>query len=330
MNNRKQTRLASVFAVLCAAMASATITQAQIVSNITGEIDLMLYPFFDNGWVWSDEANDFIYQPLVPQHRYTPVGFSDISTSFDGDGYYSAGGLGIFEYQYESKKPAEALLTFHAYADSLDRGDGAGGYSKLNMQITFSQPVQYRFEADVIDVPIYYEVSFNGRQADAWYDAMGIYGGTFPPTYHYDNPMPDGWDTYVDQGVLPAGTYDLSVAAYSSLHRYGIGLDSEGSASLYIRLLGDVNSNGRVGIEDLNRVLTHWNRTIDKPGSQQGDLNGDEFVGIEDLNQVLGNWNAKVRPPAAVVTIPEPTAGAALAGLLVITMTGRRLSRRNA
>ncbi|MCH7814775.1 MAG: hypothetical protein IID40_12235, partial [Planctomycetes bacterium] len=227
-------------------------------------------------------------------------------------------------YEYLSIKPAEASFNFHATADSFDAGDGAGGRASLQLQVTFSQPVYYRFEADVIGVPVLYKVSFNGQGAEAWYSAMGIYGGSFPPTYHYDNPMPDGWDTYVDEGILPAGTYQLSVSAYASLHRYGIGIGSQGTASLHIQLLGDVNLNGRVGVEDLTMVLNHWGMTPSKGGAPRGDLNGDGFIGIEDLNMVLAGWNADVRAPnSAAVPVPEPATGCALAAVGLALTRGR-------
>ncbi len=316
---RKQTRRAGTTAVLCFAM-TAALAHAQIVSDADGQIDLTLRPFFDTQPAWSDELQKWIPAPTESQHETIPVGLSDVSGSINGAGYYSVGGLSTFDYQYLPIGVGQAWFGFHAYADSLDAGDGAGGHAALNLRVTFPQAVRYRFEAEVIDVPVLYEVSFNGREAEAWYDAFGIYGGTFPPTFHYDNPMPDGWDTYVDEGILPAGTYDLSVAAYSRLHRYGIGLDSEGTASLHVQLLGDADYDGLVGIADMNIILANWNQQVPAYASDMGDLDGDGLVGIADLGEVLGGWGADVRP------VPEP-AGVALALALSLAMTGRRRSR---
>ncbi len=299
-----------------------SITSAQIVSDVTGQIDLMLDPFFDIGPLPTGNGDEWDMLPLETQHQYTSVGMMDVNASFDGDGYYSADGLNFIDYTYESKKPSTARFDIHAFADTEDAGDGGGGYANINMQITFSQPVQYRFEADVIGVPCLYEVSFNGRSASARYSAMGIYGGSFPPVYHYDNPLPDGWDTYIDEGVLPAGTYELTVTAHSTLHRYGIGLDSEGSASLSIQLLGDANLNGHVGLEDLNAVLNHWQWTSQHDRKLQGDLNNDGYVGLADLDAVLTGWGSNVRKPSHMV-VPEP----AIATLL-LTALGVLLRRR--
>jgi hypothetical protein len=78
-------------------------------------------------------------------------------------------------------------------------------------------------------------------------------------------------------------------------------------ALILIALDGDLDSDGFVGITDLNIVLGNWNLNV-TPGDQlMGDPSGDGFVGIEDLNTVLGNWNAG-SPPAAGSPVPEPAA----------------------
>ena len=304
-------------------------THAQIVSDATGTIDLKLNPFFDTGPIWSEEDNTWVWGPLESQHEVVPVGLSDVSASFDGGGYYSAGGLTEFDYDYESTRPGEAWFNFHAYALTADAGDGSNGYSKLDMQITFNHPVSYRFEAEAIDFPMSYSVMFNETEAKAYGGGYGIREGTFPILWIQEdgvNVYAYDFGPHIDQGILPAGTYDLSVYAYTGLHRYGIGLGSEGTASLHIQLLGDANLNGRVGIEDLNRVLNHWGKTPPKGGAQFGDLNADGYIGIADLNRVLTAWNADVRPPQTIAaSVPEPTAACLLLTLgLALARSGRR------
>jgi hypothetical protein len=68
-------------------------------------------------------------------------------------------------------------------------------------------------------------------------------------------------------------------------------------------LPGDLDSDGFVGINDLNIVLGNWNQNV-PPGDPLADPSGDNFVGIGDLNIVLGNWNAGT--PPANSTVPEP------------------------
>ena len=66
---------------------------------------------------------------------------------------------------------------------------------------------------------------------------------------------------------------------------------------------GDLNSDGFVGITDLNLVLGNWNQSAPLV-NLRADPTGDGFVGITDLNTVLGNWNAGTGP--GQVTAPEP------------------------
>ena len=92
-------------------------------------------------------------------------------------------------------------------------------------------------------------------------------------------------------------------------------------------ILGDVDGDGFVGINDLNFVLAHWNQSVPVGDITQGDLagNGDGFVGIDDLNVLLGNWNTG-SPPAngAGSLVPEP--GTALLAFLASPLLLRRRS----
>lgn len=73
-----------------------------------------------------------------------------------------------------------------------------------------------------------------------------------------------------------------------------------------IKLSGDLNGDGFVGITDLNIVLSSWNDDV-PPSDPRADPTGDGFVGIEDINIVLGNWNQGTPPSAdANINIPEP------------------------
>ena len=85
-------------------------------------------------------------------------------------------------------------------------------------------------------------------------------------------------------------------------------------------LVGDLDGDGFVGINDLNLVLANWNQNV-PPGDPLADPSGDGFVGIDDLSAVLGNWNAGTPPSNAV---PEP-ASLALLGLGTLMLGRRRL-----
>lgn len=88
-------------------------------------------------------------------------------------------------------------------------------------------------------------------------------------------------------------------------------------------LAGDLNTDGFVGIEDLNLVLSHWNQTTTKGDPLMGDPTGDGLVGIEDLNAVLGNWNAGTPPSEVVAVVPEPVSVLLWTGLWAMGLRGR-------
>jgi hypothetical protein len=90
-------------------------------------------------------------------------------------------------------------------------------------------------------------------------------------------------------------------------------------------LSGDIDSDGFVGISDLNFILSRWNQSVEVGNWGQGDLagNGDGFVGVDDLGVILSNWNAGT-PPASV-TVPEPASLVVL--VLMLGMVGRQPQR---
>ncbi len=52
---------------------------------------------------------------------------------------------------------------------------------------------------------------------------------------------------------------------------------------------GDADESGFVDVDDLNEVLSNWNKTVFF--GTHGDVTGDGFVDVDDLNDVLSNWN---------------------------------------
>ncbi len=73
-------------------------------------------------------------------------------------------------------------------------------------------------------------------------------------------------------------------------------------------IVGDLDGDGFVGIDDLNIVLGNWNMNVTSGDLALGDPSGDGFVGIDDLNTVLGNWNAGTPPTLSqtLSAVPEP------------------------
>ena len=77
-------------------------------------------------------------------------------------------------------------------------------------------------------------------------------------------------------------------------------------------IIGDLNADGFVGVDDLNFLLLHWNENAGFQQPQLGDITGDGFVGLDDLSFMLANWNQGT-PPTTGNPVPEPTS------LIIIT-----------
>ncbi len=90
-------------------------------------------------------------------------------------------------------------------------------------------------------------------------------------------------------------------------------------------LVGDLNGDGFVGLDDLDIVLSAWNQNVTAGDWAAGDPSGDGYVGLDDIDFVLGNWNAGT-PAGASAAIPEP-ASVALIGVGGLCVLKRRRGR---
>ena len=73
---------------------------------------------------------------------------------------------------------------------------------------------------------------------------------------------------------------------------YAQNVNPDGSLGLPIFVLGDLNHDNGVHIDDLAQLLAHYGET--GVGYDQGDLNGDGLVNISDLAALLGHYGEGV------------------------------------
>ncbi len=113
----------------------------------------------------------------------------------------------------------------------------------------------------------------------------------------------------------------------AKFHSYAI--ETEPDTPISTPIVGDLNFDGFVGLDDLDIVLTHWNQNVDHGDWMSGDIagfiqpdnsgrasgmsGGDGFVGLDDLDAVLNNWNTGT-PPTSNALVPEPASLILLAG----------------
>ncbi len=134
--------------------------------------------------------------------------------------------------------------------------------ASVNAGEVFELDLQASFPANVQDTVEAWEVKWG----DGDQESVTVSSLTRSFAHIYDDP----------------GTYQIEIRA----------LDGDGSWTNYAEtIIGDLNNDQFVGIDDLNIVLTHWNQTVTPGDLSMGDPSGDGFVGVDDLNLILTNWN---------------------------------------
>ena len=142
-----------------------------------------------------------------------------------------------------------------------------------------------------------------------------------------------GNDTMQDMNTafaayVPAG---WSLAAATAIDNNGdiVGYGSNGSAGtqgfvLAPALPGDANLDGKVDVNDLTVVLSHFGKS--GMSWSTGDFNGDGRVNVNDLTILLSNFGQTFGAPSGgnLAAVPEPSTLALLAAIGLLACARRR------
>lgn len=101
----------------------------------------------------------------------------------------------------------------------------------------------------------------------------------------------DGWTISTDGHTI---TFSLSASA-NGLDNVRI-LTEASLQFVELSLLGDLNGDGFVGIEDLDILLANWGQAVPVGLGIFGDANGDGVVNTADLQIVISQWGMGTRP----------------------------------
>lgn len=137
-------------------------------------------------------------------------------------------------------------------------------------------------------------------------------GFSFAVGQHYD---------LLDWGTL-GGAFD-SVALFDISAFNGLGWNTEdlyNTGEVSFEHEGDLNTDGFVGVEDLDIILANWNATTWGYNYALGDVSGDGFVDGIDLQLVIDHFGNGT-PPGG--NVPEP-GSLTLLGLGVLALVRRR------
>jgi hypothetical protein len=80
------------------------------------------------------------------------------------------------------------------------------------------------------------------------------------------------------------GSYALSVRAETVASEVDTGDNSCGAGTVWVNIVGDVNGDNYVGIDDIFAIAVHFSEEPPHPyWNPNCDLNDDDYIGIDDI-----------------------------------------------
>ena len=137
----------------------------------------------------------------------------------------------------------------------------------------------------------------------------------------------DTWSAFTLDAVAPDDAVEARLAFVFVQPNDEGGSVFIDSATVFEELAGDYNGDGFVSQADLDLVLLNWGDTALPAGWSAGDQFDGVQISQNELDAVLLNWG---NGAPAVVSIPEPAAGAVVVLLGLISLRGRRAEDRRA
>ncbi|MEZ6192461.1 MAG: PEP-CTERM sorting domain-containing protein [Phycisphaerales bacterium] len=238
----------------------------------------------------------------------------------------------IFGFGHESStnSTAQVVITRDLFGGLLLRADTAGNGAHTGIDpVEMANAVQVS-NAAVNNVPLSVSITLDEitdtfrldyQFLDGVSPSVALFTGGIPGDIRLDPECTGGCPGPFDPDGKRGG-YQLRLAFEGNFSDDSFLIDEILVTGTGGPLDGDLNSDGFVGIADLNIVLGVWNQNVTPGSLLDGDPTGDGFVGIADLNVVLGNWNAGTPPAGSAV--PEP------ASITLLGLGGLMLNRRRA
>jgi len=256
---------------------------------------------------------------LVDYVRYwQPSTTGPIPGDIDGDGFVGISDLNIVLGEWnQSQGGTGALLSDFSnfsltgtYAQwdggsftsgsedfRVQSNDFGGGWKNLAPALDASGETELRVQLDV-----------NAGNAADKFNIVLIDGDGTERVYRFDS---------VSNGDDQLLTVDLSNFLQDNVIGGVPGLDLSSLTAFHAQ---GTFENGEPG-QAMDLIFDELSIGVAGGPALLGDVNGDGFVGIDDLNLILGNWNAGT-PPTTGGAIPEPGT-LALLGLAGVAITTR-------